>query len=885
MKKWTLRITLLLAVALLLSLTLQISSDAPRAKAAVNVWGDADGNGEITDNDALLIKQYRAGLIAEEDLLLDLCDVDSNNKVDVYDAYLVQLHAAGIIDQFPVETDPAKNYDPDYAEDPGQIHHEYLPVIYIYVPEGEWGDKKDVREGELIWMGADGTNYEFGLTIKPQGSSSLAYDKKNFTINLDDTIVIKESWGAQSEFCLKANYIDPTHAGNVVSAQLAGQMNAAYGVLDQAPNGGSVDGIPVWVNINGEPIGMYTWCIPKAAWMFGMDEENPNHFVMCGEGPLAGCNFSSESYIHDDEWSVEVGDEDAAFAAFDRLYDFVHNSSDEAFKENFEDYLDLDACLNYYCYIMITNAQDNINNNLLLATYDGRVWSPVLYDLDSLWGVRWDGKDVVANDWQSVIENSSVLWNKLRYCFAEELQERYAELRTDILSEENIWATFEAFMDSIPDPYYVYDTAMWNPDGEMIRTLDLMKQCVSEYLPLVDAFVAEELDRPNPATTYYPEYAEDPGMTVGTYLPVIYIDVPEGEWGGKTDVREGTLYWSGPDGVNYEFGLTIKPQGSSSLAYDKKNFTINLDDTIVIKDYWGEQSEFCLKANYIDPTHAGNVVSAQLVGQMNAAYDVLTQAPNGGSIDGIPVWVNINGEPIGMYTWCIPKAAWMFGMEEDTPDQYVICGEGWSEGCLFQSETYVHDTDWSVEVGDEDAAFAAFDRLYAFIQGSTNQEFKENIADYLDLDACLNYYCYTLISAAHDNMANNMLLATYDGLIWSPVLYDLDSLWGIYWTGKETCGGGEELLEFDGTLFVKLRECFWEELQERYAELRADILSEENIWATFEAFMDSIPDPYYVYDTAMWNPDGEMIRTLSLMKQQVAEYLPVLDELMGYSAR
>ena len=382
----------------------------------------------------------------------------------------------------------------------------------------------------------------------------------------------------------------------------------------------------------------------------------------------------------------------------------------------------------------------------------------------------------------------------------------------------------------------------------------------------------------------YSEIAADPGQITKEYLPVIFIEVSEGAWGDKKDIREGTLYWYGADGTNYEFGLTIKPQGSSSLAYDKKNFTIKLDDTIVIKEYWGEQSEFCLKANYIDPTHAGNVVSARLAGQMNKAYGVLNNAPNGGSIDGIPVWVNINGEPIGMYTWCIPKAAWMFGMDERNSNHFVMCGESWSDGGRFVSDTYARHEDWSVEVGDEDAAFAAFDRLYAFIQGSTDQEFKENISDYLDLDACLNYYCFAAIANAQDNMAKNMLLATYDGLVWAPALYDLDSLWGIDSDGLTTdwteLAAG--IFQIDDPFWLKLRTCFDNELKARYAELRDDILSEENIWATFEAFIDSIPDPYYMYDTAMWNPKGEMIRTLDLMRQCVAQYLPQVDALMGY---
>ena len=209
---------------------------------------------------------------------------------------------------------------------------------------------------------------------------------------------------------------------------------------------------------------------------------------MCGEGPLPGCQFLSETYEKDTEWSVEVGaDEDAAFAKFDRLYQFIYTSTDAEFKENFSQYLDLDACLNYYCYAMVSNAQDNMDNNLLLATYDGEIWSPALYDLDSLWGIRWDGKSSVAETAISTVQNEGMLWTKLRNCFGQELKARYAELRSGVLSEENIWNTFEEFIDGIPQPYYDYDTAMWNPDGEMIRTLELMKQCVAQYLPEIDA--------------------------------------------------------------------------------------------------------------------------------------------------------------------------------------------------------------------------------------------------------------------------------------------------------------------------------------------------------------------------------------------------------------
>ena len=67
------------------------------------VMGDADGDEEVTANDALVLKQYRAGLADLDAAALSLCDVSGDGKVDVYDAYLIQLYVAEIIDTFPCE--------------------------------------------------------------------------------------------------------------------------------------------------------------------------------------------------------------------------------------------------------------------------------------------------------------------------------------------------------------------------------------------------------------------------------------------------------------------------------------------------------------------------------------------------------------------------------------------------------------------------------------------------------------------------------------------------------------------------------------------------------------------------------------------------------------
>lgn len=115
-------------------------------------------------------------------------------------------------------------------------------------------------------------------SVKWQGSSSLAYDKKNYTIKFDNAFEAATGWGAQKKYCFKANYIDHSHARNIVNAKLWGQIvKSRENVperLKNLVNGGAIDGFPCIIMLNGEFHGLYTWNIPKDGWMLGMGNSN-----------------------------------------------------------------------------------------------------------------------------------------------------------------------------------------------------------------------------------------------------------------------------------------------------------------------------------------------------------------------------------------------------------------------------------------------------------------------------------------------------------------------------------------------------------------------------------------------------------------------------------
>ena len=339
-----------------------------------------------------------------------------------------------------------------------------IPKVYFYGNISEMYDKKDERKIKLKYESND-INFESYASIKIQGSSSLRYEKKNYTIKLYDDEILENKktidfgWGEQSKYCLKANWIDKTHARNVVTAKLVGEVQKKYSVFENTPNNGAIDGFPVEIYINDEFLGVYTWNIPKDAWMFDMDEDNTNHLVVVAEEWSDNTLFKEESRLG--SWEFEVGEPtEENLNKFKRLANFIMYSDDETFENEFRDYLDLNATLNYFIIMEFAELQDNVSKNLILVTYDGNIWSPTLYDLDSSWGTNPRGTSKL-DYYNSYDYLASTLWQRVSEVFKVEIANRYFELRKNILTKEHVMNLFYDFENMIPEESFKKEEARW----------------------------------------------------------------------------------------------------------------------------------------------------------------------------------------------------------------------------------------------------------------------------------------------------------------------------------------------------------------------------------------------------------------------------------------
>lgn len=510
-----------------------------------------------------------------------------------------------------------------------------LPVLHLT------GDTTGMSKDNAVSL-----DYVYGersgtAAVKWQGSSSLFYPKKNYNIQFDHPFEASGGWGEQSKYCLKANYIDFSHARNVVSAKLWGEIvksrENTNANLSALPNGGAIDGFPCIVMLNGDFHGLYTFNIPKDGWMYGMgnnsqtavtetfgfgswivaDSFNPTtgeytptssitaYFVSQRSPAIGGrayftwdnqkvAEFAVRANIFDttdtpikvfgwsaaydgksgdfgedalkepgnigyfwakDSFSIPVPDgcyviweiwvpqatslpdgtltnvwsEEAeangtwlfawvktgiefslvstsapkeaifnaegnseptkfqtvatldgtdfkleyvsdennsgwALASLNRLITACINSDGTDLDTTIANYLDWDSAVDYYIYACLIGGADLATKNYLLSTYDGTKWFFGAYDMDSTFGLWWDGKKFLPDNhyptvgWYGAVHKAMEL---IMLYKSDQFKARYAELRAGALSENNVALAFSNFINKIPSTVYMEDAKKW----------------------------------------------------------------------------------------------------------------------------------------------------------------------------------------------------------------------------------------------------------------------------------------------------------------------------------------------------------------------------------------------------------------------------------------
>ena len=367
-------------------------------------------------------------------------------------------------------------------------------------------------------------DFIYPVTLKVQGSSSANYAKKNFTLKLykDATYESKKklafkNWPEMNKFVLKAHWIDHSHVRNVGTAKLGGKVVASrsdYNSLPEelrnSPNNGATDGFTVKVFANGVYQGLYEWIVPKDK-LFGQDSNIVTHSILNSElNNQPTCAFATTSPTISGNWSEELQDtmSTAISTSFANLIKFVAGSTDEEFVENAENYFDVQSVIDFDIFARVFCIVDNLCRNQIFFTYDGVKWYEGVWDLDAILGLPPTTRGFFAYNTEFQTGYiaykdygvTNLLYQRVETLFMGRFKARYAELRSSVLSIENILDVYERLADVITtyDGLLAEDYASTTGGGAFTgipykteNTIQQIRNFVAQRIPYMDEVIAD----------------------------------------------------------------------------------------------------------------------------------------------------------------------------------------------------------------------------------------------------------------------------------------------------------------------------------------------------------------------------------------------------------
>lgn len=380
---------------------------------------------------------------------------------------------------------------------------------------------------------------------------------------------------------------------------------------------------------------------------------------------------------------------------------------------------------------------------------------------------------------------------------------------------------------------------------------------------------------------------------------------------GNQTTCTGKVKWQGSGSIRWpdkNYQLSALTESFSFVTYDASNGAFDLHNLYPMAKTrtWGARNKFVLKRDHMDHTHARNTIAARLWGDVvstrtpsgdddAAVLDKLSTLANYGAVDAFPCKVYVNDVYYGLYALGIPKDEKLFGMTDGSTEGFV-CGEEWGNGVQFNTSGYhsepfefedgdigiVTESDYQKYVDDGITPVKAFVVEYNedncdWIPGSLNDlrnivydytnypngsTFKNAIEEKLDVNSAIDYLLFIRALCMPDNYARNMILATYDGTYWFCSAYDMDTAFGIHWSG-EAFHSVSTYATLDGDSYTNSTMRLWKrlisnypsEIKARWQEMRGHngALSTANVIDKIVGYCKETPDVLIVKDTSVYN--------------------------------
>jgi len=384
-----------------------------------------------------------------------------------------------------------------YIPDPGLLKLDFSVKWPDYPEEKNRGIVRFIVGGSVML-----TVY---CDVSQQGFGSLQFPKKGHTIDLlnkyGKKLQVKiGNYPALDSYHLKAYWTDATKCKDVFCGQIWQQLIAArpypesmHRGMNNAllknydPTRFSADaqfalvGIPTDVYQSGSFRGQYILRLKKDRLNYAISSTNQNHLLI--DSQVIGCALGGKEYANYDAVAVDYEVRNpktpnaAAKANIFRLFQYMRDiqTGAKTFTNTHQDYLVLNAWIDFLLWGEAISHWDSVNNNSMYISYNSTHWMPCAIDMDFVLGTN-QGGDLAQPITGWYIGNKDI-WPKFRAQMLPQIKARYAMLRGSVLKMENLTKVFLDLSAKWPPNSYQAELNKWG-------TITMTRE--SNYLESID---------------------------------------------------------------------------------------------------------------------------------------------------------------------------------------------------------------------------------------------------------------------------------------------------------------------------------------------------------------------------------------------------------------
>ena len=214
------------------------------------------------------------------------------------------------------------------------------------------------------------------------------------------------------------------------------------------------------------------------------------------------------------------------------LIDWVDGCTDEEFVRDFDQHFNRDYTLRYFLLVITLGMVDNLGKNMMLDTWDNKIFMPRFYDCDTICSYDNSGQlkfdvdiEMAQGYWNT---SSSRLWTRIRDLMHDELVAKYNNMRQNGMSYESFMECFyDEQIAKIPQKYYNMDyDVKYGPFADSYigmangDTYEHLKRWLQQRLRFVDTLYDYAPSYNNDVLTIRANTTEPMTLEIETYTPV-----------------------------------------------------------------------------------------------------------------------------------------------------------------------------------------------------------------------------------------------------------------------------------------------------------------------------------------------------------------------------